>query len=269
MRPSAIQRRDAAILAAAKVPLDIVTTANGFKLKQVGGFWINSADNHILRFLLEVNRLGLAELLAHAAFAACLVQAGGGIDDRHRGDSLRKRNADAPRLGEPLVVWIWEAHGAFRRADPAAGALGLIHIAWMPANPGCELRRFTLQCQELGVGEKRDVGMFAYLHELRREDAHRAIVRGESLVQLRHAASDARQPLDQEDLGSGLRQVKGGLDARDAAPEDKRFLQHGHTPLRSTARACLRRVAATIFAIISVVASRRWSGLRKPSSSIA
>jgi len=55
MRPSAIQRRDAAILAAAKVPLDIVATANGFKLKQVGGFWINSADNHILRFLLHLH----------------------------------------------------------------------------------------------------------------------------------------------------------------------------------------------------------------------
>lgn len=52
MKLGAKERRDAAIAAAARVPLEHVHTADGFHLKHAGGFWINGEDNHILRFLL-------------------------------------------------------------------------------------------------------------------------------------------------------------------------------------------------------------------------
>src|SRR5208337_3318169 len=113
------------------------------------------------------------------------------------------------------------------------------------------MENIAFQRQKLGVGKKRNVGMSAYLHELRRKDAHCAVVGGESLVELGHSASDARLALDQENLGPGLGKVERGLDARDAAADDNRPFQQGDTPILAAVRACLRRVAATIFAIIS------------------
>ncbi len=105
-------------------------------------------------------------------------------------------------------------------------------------------------------------GCLLDLHEFRREDAHGAIVGGEGLVELGHAAADARPAFDQKDLGPGLGQVERGLDTRDPAADDEGSLVHGQAPILAAARACFRRVAATILAIISVPAFRRWSVFR-------
>jgi len=51
MKRTAISKRDAAIAAAAAIPIEHITTVNGFKLKHAGGFWMNADDNHILRFM--------------------------------------------------------------------------------------------------------------------------------------------------------------------------------------------------------------------------
>jgi len=77
-----------------------------------------------------------------------------------------------------------------------------------------------LDALDLGVGEDLDVGVPVALDELGRLDAHRAVVRGERLVELRHLAADGRRLLDQEDLEAGGRHVERGLDAADPAAHD-------------------------------------------------
>lgn len=57
------------------------------------------------------------------------------------------------------------------------------------------------------------------LHELGRQDAHRAVVRGECLVQAGHRAADGALALDQIDLEAGVGQVQRGLDPPDPSAE--------------------------------------------------
>ena len=184
-------------------------------------------DRHVLGLLVVVDGVGLAELLADTALAARVVQAVGRVDDRHGRDGLRERDADAPRLREALIVRVGQAHGTLGRADAAAGALRLVHVARVPADAGGELGRLAVQGQELRVRQQVDVRVLADLDELWRKNAHGTIIGREGLVELGHAAADAGPALHEEDLGPGLRQVERGLDARDASADDKGSLEHG------------------------------------------
>ena len=62
--------------------------------------------------------------------------------------------------------------------------------------------------------------MPADLDQFRREDSHRAVIRGIGLVQLGHVPADGRCFLNQVDLESGRRQIKGRLDSADPAADN-------------------------------------------------
>lgn len=53
MTPAELKKRERLIAVAAAVPIERITTVNGFKLKHAGGFWMNGDDNHILRYMLD------------------------------------------------------------------------------------------------------------------------------------------------------------------------------------------------------------------------
>ncbi|OPY08054.1 MAG: hypothetical protein A4E66_01922 [Syntrophus sp. PtaB.Bin001] len=55
------------------------------------------------------------------------------------------------------------------------------------------------------------------LHELRRNDAGRAITRGKGFVQVGHHAADGRGTLHEVDFKTGIGQIERGLNAGDSA----------------------------------------------------
>ena len=67
----------------------------------------------------------------------------------------------------------------------------------------------------------------AAVDHLGRQNARRAVKRRERLVDLRHLAADGRLLLDDIDLKAGVRDIERGLNARDAAADDKRALCNG------------------------------------------
>ena len=67
-----------------------------------------------------------------------------------------------------------------------------------------------------------DVEVPAGLDQLGRQRAHRAVVGGEGLVELRHVTAQGRRLLDEVDLVPPFGKVERALDARDAAADDKR-----------------------------------------------
>ena len=70
---------------------------------------------------------------------------------------------------------------------------------------------------ELRVGDDVDVQVPPGLDQLGGQGAHRAVVGGEGLVELRHVAAEGRRLLDEVDLVAALGEVEGALDAGDAA----------------------------------------------------
>ena len=66
------------------------------------------------------------------------------------------------------------------------------------------------------------LGMRAHRDHLRRQDAGRAIQRGEGLVELGHVPADGRLALDQVDVVAGVGDLQRALDAGDAAAHHQR-----------------------------------------------
>jgi hypothetical protein len=82
---------------------------------------------------------------------------------------------------------------------------------------GGEVARFAFQLLEFGQRKDFDVLVAAGLNQLRRQDAHRAVVGGEGLVELGHRPADGGALLDEVYLDAGVGQVERGLDTGDAA----------------------------------------------------
>jgi hypothetical protein len=62
------------------------------------------------------------------------------------------------------------------------------------------------------------------IHQLRRQNSERAIIGGESLVELRHLAADTGQSLHQMNFKAHFGEIQRGLYAGDAAADNKYIL---------------------------------------------
>ena len=119
--------------------------------------------------------------------------AGRGPAFRHEegvGNGLRIGTVDRLPFIQSGVEFVWQADRADRHAIGAAGALRRVHVPGTAAHPRRKPAGNAFEREEFGIGENLDVQMTPRLHELRRDDAHGAIVRGKRLVQLGHATAD-------------------------------------------------------------------------------
>ena len=145
------------------------------------------------------------------------------------GDGLRVELVDGLALAELLVVRVGHDHGADRGALAAARAEVRVDEAGVVEDLGLEVAGLALEAGELGVGDDLDVEVAAGLDQLGRQGAHRAVVGGEGLVELRHVPAEGRRLLDEVDLVPALGEVERALDAGDAATEDKSSTGRGGT----------------------------------------
>ncbi len=141
-----------------------------------------------------------------------------GVDVRH---ALGVGAVDGFAVGEVFFVLVGHDDGADLFAVATAGAFFGVDVARLVADANVEVARLAGDGVDLAVGQQFDIQMPAGLDELGREDAHRAVVGGEGLVQPGHDAADGRVGLEEVDLLAGVGQVEGGLDAADAATDDK------------------------------------------------
>ena len=178
-------------------------------------------DLQLVRLLMQIDRPVLADPDADVALLVLKVEAGGRIDigdERHR---LRK--VDVDRLGQRqiLVVGIGDLGRAVLDAGRAAGALVLDDVAGLPVQGDLEVARLPLDADDFGIAQDVYVGMPAAFDELGRLDAHRAVVGGKRLVELRHLAADGRRLVHEVDPEAGFGEIEGGLNAADAAADDQ------------------------------------------------
>jgi len=88
--------------------------------------------------------------------------------------------------GKALIEFIFQLNGTDGRAFPATRAFLPVDEAGMLQDGCLESPHLTVQSLELTQREQFNVRMAGTLDQFRRNDAHGAIVGGESLVQLRH-----------------------------------------------------------------------------------
>ena len=89
----------------------------------------------------------------------------------------------------------------------ASGTLVSIDISGSLANLDLEVADEAVDLLHLGVGQHLDAGVARDLDHQRRENALRAVQRGEVLVQNGHVAADSGLALDEHHVGAGVRQV--------------------------------------------------------------
>ena len=138
------------------------------------------------------------------------------------GDGLRVELEDGLALAEVLVVRVGDDDGALGGALAAARADVRIDEPGVVVDLGAEAAGLALEADELGVGDHVDVEVTPGLYELGRQRAHRTVVGGEGLVELRHVTTQGRRLLDEVDLVPPFGKVERALDARDAASHDQR-----------------------------------------------
>jgi hypothetical protein len=83
-----------------------------------------------------------------------------------------------------------------------------------------EITRFALDRLHFGVSDNMYVFVGPGLNQFWREDTHRAVVRGKSLIQLRHPAADAWLLFYEKDLDAHLCQVQRRLNTGYPTPND-------------------------------------------------
>ena len=116
-------------------------------------------------------------------------------------------------LTEALVKLIGQGDRTGLDAVAAGGAGVHVHVTGLLMHPHLEIARLAGNGGHLGLGEDLDVQVAPALHKFGRDDAHGAVVGGESLVQLGHASANGRGFLHQVDVVSRVGQVQRGLHA--------------------------------------------------------
>ncbi len=106
------------------------------------------------------------------------------------GDGLRVELVDRLALAQLLVVLVGHDHRADRGALAAARAEVGVDEAGVVEDLRPEVAGAALEPGELRVGDDLDVQVPPGFDELRRQRAHRAVVGGEGLVELRHVAAE-------------------------------------------------------------------------------
>ena len=143
------------------------------------------------------------------------------VDGEGVGNRLGEPLEDRLALRQPLVELVGQLHGAVGGALPAPRAAGRVHVLGPRVQVQAEPARLAVDRRDLRVGQQLDVRVPAHLHELGGDDAHRAVVGREGLVQLRHPPADGRGLLHEEDLEPRVGQVQRGLHPADPRTHDR------------------------------------------------
>ena len=143
------------------------------------------------------------------------------FDDECGRNGLRVEFVGRPSLRHADVEQIGAGNGTGCRAVAAASAFICHDVARLLAHTRRKVAWLAFDTLEFGVGHHLDIEVSAALDQLGRENAHRAVVGGESLVQLRHHPADRGALVEQVDFEAGLRQIERGLDTSNASPDDQ------------------------------------------------
>jgi hypothetical protein len=105
-------------------------------------------------------------------------------NSKRAGNCLLVKAEDGFALSQALLVIVRLGNRAFLSAIPATLTLIRVHIAGFLKDGDFKVRCFPLYPNYARAGEKLDIGVGTYLYQFRRKDAHGAVIRGESFVQL-------------------------------------------------------------------------------------
>ena len=134
------------------------------------------------------------------------------------GDGLGRIFLDGLSLSQAAVEAVVDLYGADLGAVTAVVADQLVDVPGLLSQPRFEVARRAFQFLQFGEGVNFDVGIPGTLHQLRRDDAGRAIPRGKGFVQVGHHAADGSRALYEMNLEPGIGQIQGSLDAGDTSP---------------------------------------------------
>ncbi len=182
---------------------------------------------HQLVGVLEVDGAGRALLLAQPAAVADDLGADLFVDHRPRRHGLRKRHVDG-RTHPHAVIEL--AGIALQRADlgalAAARTLADIDVAGLLADGDLEVADEPVHALDFRVSVEPDARMLPHFHHARRQDALRAIERGEGLGEARHLAADRGLALHHHHFVARVGDVQRRLDARHSAADHQRAPRH-------------------------------------------
>ena len=109
---------------------------------------------------------------------------------------------------QPLVELARYDHGTDFLAVAATRALVDIDVARTGPDASREVAGLPAQTKQVAVDKQLNVAVAPAVDQLGAHDAHRAVVRGEGLVQLRHMPTDGGLLLDEVHLVPGFSQVQ-------------------------------------------------------------
>jgi hypothetical protein len=178
---------------------------------------------------LEAHLPALAAGVLGEALAAALEEGAVlAVEHRDVGHRLREWYVDRGALAEPGFELAGDAlRRAGRLAVAAAVAEVLVHRAGFLADRHGEVADVAVDLLDLAPGVELDVGVLVRLDHAWREDALRAVERGEGLAELAHVATDRGLLLDENDLVAAVGDVERCLDAGDAAADHEGALGDG------------------------------------------
>ncbi len=138
------------------------------------------------------------------------------------GNRLRERPVDRLPLSQSLIELGRQRDWTVRRASAATRAFRRVNKTRLLLDADREIPRLPLDAFHLTQGENLDVLVPADLDQARRHGAHRAIVGGKSLVELRHDSANGRAALGQIHLDAAVGEIEGCLHAADTASHNQR-----------------------------------------------
>ena len=110
----------------------VLILQNGVELRGARGEHDAAYLNvQFFRFLVVVDRIGLAHLRTDLALAAGEIETLRIVDDCRSGHGLGEGHADALGHGKPFVECVGDLHRALVSARAASGTLLHIDVAWM------------------------------------------------------------------------------------------------------------------------------------------
>jgi len=184
-------------------------------------------DHEVLVLILVQDRLGAADIVTEPALDAVLLVLYDPVGNHLRVGLVDRFSYPDPGI-EPVVD--------LDRADPdtiaAAGAGIHVNVTRVLGDGDGKVPGFALDTFNLGKGMDPDICVPLHVHHLGGEDAHRAVVRGKRLVELRHVAADGRLPFYQVHDDPVVCEIERCLDAGNPGPDDDN-VTHGRIPRRA------------------------------------
>ena len=186
-----------------------------------GGEGIALANQFIGFLEAAVGDQGHVALAIHQCRAGQHARSAIGLADGHRArNGLGVRLEDRLARSGSFIELAEHVHRAHLEAIAAGVALVQIDEARPLMDLDAKIPCLSLESHDVGVGDHVDVQMLVHLDQPGRDGAHRAVVGGEGLVQLGHAAADGGALFHQRDVEAGIGQIQGGLHPADARADD-------------------------------------------------